>query len=581
MESDERFKHLAKDPRFRTLRKKQRKVQIDDRFKSMFTDDKFTIKYTKDKRGWRQNKTSADDLRKFYSLNDEDVTDRSVAKTSEKLDETEQRDDKTTLDKSIVSEEDDDQPIESHSETDLSSSSDESESDAESIVDGDIDNIKFDWQPLDHDAETAETTSKRLAIQNLDWDHLDVRDIYTLVNSIRPPVSVKIYLSEFGRDRLREEEIGGPKELIETSREDEEEKEYRLLKEKMDALNSVGPKVYKINEYEDADEEMDPKNEELREKVRKYQLNRMKYYYAVVEFDSIESAELVYKELDGMEYEGSSLELDLRFIPDDIEFDQEAIKAECNDLPDLSSYKAPLFINSALQQTTVKFTWDQTDIKRQEKLNKAYTKEELEKDDLDAYLASGTDSEDEETGDFMNFNDTVSVVTANSEARVNKYKMLLKSIEEEEEKKKKVEVDVEWGNFSEEEREVEADIEKEMEENDASDEEALESRHKHGKKKHESVKSKVPKTKKQKNKRKGREVDNEDKERGDELDLLVMDADGVQREEFEFDPDDARFKAVYESGLYNIDPSHPNFKRTKAFDMIAEKKREKRHKTRS
>lgn len=610
MESDERFVHLAKDPRFRTLRKKKRKVQIDDRFKSMFTDDKFTLKYTKDKRGWKQNKTSGDDLRKFYSLDtdekeERDVEDESTAKAGPDVEgsphevESDESGDNSSHvdDKKEDNDDDEDQETENetNSETDLSSSSDESDSEVESIHSNEIesDKIVYDWQPLDNDAETAESTSKRLAIQNLDWDHLDVRDIYTLVNSIRPPLSVKIYVSEFGKERLKQEELQGPKELTDTVKDEEDEKEYKLLKEKMEALNNVGPKVYKNNQYEDADEEMDPKNEELREKIRKYQLSRMKYYYAVVEFDSIESAELVYKELDGMEYEGSSLELDLRFIPDDIEFDADDIKAECDELPDLATYKAPLFINSALQQTTVNFTWDQTDIKRQEKLSKAYTKEELDKDDLDAYLASETDSEEDETGDVMTFDDTVSVVTANSEARVNKYKMLLKSIEEEEAKKKKVDVDVEWGNFSEEEHEVD-DFEEEMEENfdseadDDSEERANVSRHKRDKKNQDSIKMKTKKkkgaekSKKQENrKRKDRDVNDEDREKGDELDLLVMDADGVQRDEFEFNPDDPRFKAVYESGLYNIDPSHPNFKRTKAFDMIAEKKREKRHKTRS
>lgn len=274
-----------------------------------------------------------------------------------------------------------------------------------------------------------------------------------------------------------------------------------------------------MNEYEDADEEMDPKNEEVRERIRKYQLNRMKYYYAIVEFDSIESSELVYRELDGREYEGSSLELDLRFVPDDVEFEEEDVKAKCDKLPDLTSYQAPQFINSALQQTTVKFTWDETDARRQDKLLKAYTKEELDKDDLEAYLASETDSveelEDEEMDEFRE-GDAVSIVTANSEARANKYKMLLQSLEEEEQQKKKLDVDVEWG------------IHKEAEKNQTEDA---------------------------------------------GLDLLVMDA---HSDNFQFDPDDERFKAIYESPLYNIDPSHPNFKRTRALEMVAEKKRQKR-----
>lgn len=124
----------------------------------------------------------------------------------------------------------------------------------------------------------------------------------------------------------------------------------------------------------------------------------MRYYYAVVECDTVETAAKIYEECDGLEYETSAVRLDLRFIPDNVKFDPSIPPHDqCTELPEKSVYKPILFRNTALTQTKVRCTWDETPIERRRLLKKNYTLEELEKVDLDAYLAS--ESEDDLNND--------------------------------------------------------------------------------------------------------------------------------------------------------------------------------------
>lgn len=582
-EIDERFAAVLVDPRFKSMRKSENKVKIDSRFKGMFKEDRFKLKSSVDKRGKSIVHEANEHLKSYYDLSDDEDED------DEDEDDKETKDDlasaKTNKKKSSV-------PDARGQDSDelLSSSSDESSDDEEEELD-------HNWGELDKDVLRNENVSRRIAICNADWDRIKAVDLFVLVNSFKPESgtleSLKIYTSEFGKQRIAEEKVKGPAEItqvpvVEKSDDDDDESDDE------DGLHH---------------KEEDAETEYMTEQLRKYQLNRLKYYYAIAEFDSERTAAAIYDELDGLEYESSATTLDIRFVPEEMEFEDEPVQI-CTCLPDLSSYKAPLFITTALQQSKVRLTWDETDPKRKEKMEKAFlSKDESAMKDLEAYLASSGNetSESEEEDDDE---DTYARGEKSSTVdKVEKYRQLLASIEEENEDDDdepdiEITFDDENGNqqdsnASHSEQEVEKEQEEEEEEvssNDEDEDEVVE----------EQPVKKPSKAKKGKNggrkgeKRKlSEEMNDEEKNANSELGLLLME-EGEDKhhfdylnyvkgekgqkkrkkfkktekknDEFEVDLEDPRFNKIYTSHLYNIDPSDPHFKKTDAMEKLLEKK---------
>ncbi|KAI1416958.1 hypothetical protein F5Y13DRAFT_153452 [Hypoxylon sp. FL1857] len=242
------------------------------------------------------------------------------------------------------------------------------------------------------DVEAGEVT-RRIAIVNLDWDHIKSADLMALFNSFVPKGGrierVSIYPSEFGKERMQREELEGPpKEIFKrTSDSQDEESESDSEEDSDEEDDDEKIKNEILQEGDDQDFDSDA--------LRAYQLDRLRYYYAVMICSDTVTAEKIYQATDGTEYQSSSNFMDLRFIPDDVTFDDEP-RDECDSIsPD---YKPTEFTTDALQHSKVKLTWDinPEETTRREDIKRAFSasRAELEDNDLRAYLASDSDDDD-------------------------------------------------------------------------------------------------------------------------------------------------------------------------------------------
>ncbi|XP_045497968.1 ESF1 homolog [Colias croceus] len=644
---DSRFAKYLNDPKYRQIPKHERKVKIDKRFQSMFSDEKFKVKYTVDKRGRPINETSTENLRKYYDLEESDESSASDSENNDKEDDELNNDLKVDKDDEVKPGQfvrrkpsNDEEEVPSSFKNDkltrgsldkkiknrlldldvdyargegillTDSSSDEESSEPEEETD-----LEHEWGELDADADKTDESTRRIAICNMDWDNIKASDLMVLLSSFLPPGgiihSVTIYPSDYGLKRMQEEEVRGPIELT------EEKKQYDDSND--DGGNEEGSSYHM-------------------EKLRRYQLNRLKYYYAVVECDSVMTADKLYTECDGIEYESSATRLDMRFIPDDVTFDQEP-REVCTKLPDLTKYKPRLFTTTALQQAKVDLTWDATNPNRTETIKSALDGK-IDDLDLKEYLASSSEDENPEEDEVD------SQPESGNEDPLQKYKMLLEDIEKKEQKKqnKDMEMEITWGLGVKDKAEQLVKKKLSEENKNLTPFEKLLQKRKE-KKKQRKLKQQNPeslgsesddgssddvpsdvdmndpyfaeefnkpefKNKKPKNKKSEKEdVDSDEERNKAELELLLDEDDGKQHfslkkiqeaentskkskrkkklkekmkeqkeavPDFEMNLNDQRFSAVYNSHLFNIDPTDPNFKKTKNMEKLIQEKLKRR-----
>lgn len=279
----------------------------------------------------------------------------------------------------------------------MSSSSEESSSDEDDSEDFQEENFKFpDEQGEDGEGVPMGEPSSRLAVVNMDWDNIRAVDLMAVFSSFTPGngriSKISVYPSEFGKERMAREEMEGPPKEIFAQRKPETKEEDVALGLESDEDESDGreddEEIKKSLVREDQGEEFDSA------KLRHYQLERLRYYYAVITCSSTPVAESIYNAVDGTEYLTTANFFDLRFIPNDLDFSDDKARDECDDIPD--GYRPNEFVTDALQHSKVKLTWDTDDRSRKEAQKRAFagSRADIDENDLKAYLGSDS-SEDE------------------------------------------------------------------------------------------------------------------------------------------------------------------------------------------
>ncbi|KAJ4990282.1 pre-rRNA processing protein [Stagonosporopsis vannaccii] len=373
--ADSRFANFESDARFTLPSKKHTKTKLDPRFARLRSDPDFYNKATVDKYGRKISKDAGKKAleRQYDEESDEDIEDVQAEKRDKSVIKELERVQKEGFDPIR------DGGLESSSDE---SSSDEEEEEVEEEVELAGDN---------NDVPTGDISS-RLAAVNMDWDNIRASDIMAVANSFVPAdgriLNVVIYPSEFGMERMQREEIEGPPREIFASTANQKEDNITTLDEDSD-VSDAGDDAQEKEDLQPGEngEEFDST------KLRSYQLDRLRYYYAVITCSSANVAKSIYDNLDGREYLTSANFFDLRFVPDGTEFDQDP-SDECMKLPD--GYKPNEFTTDALTHSKVKLTWDAEDTTRKEVQKRAFSRKEIDENELKAYLGSDSDSSEDE-----------------------------------------------------------------------------------------------------------------------------------------------------------------------------------------
>lgn len=625
--ADPRFASALYDPRFIVPSLKKNKIKVDDRFskeelrKLNVTATGRSVKV--DRYGRKVKKNANEDYDKYFEEEKDDEESGSEADSESGSDAgsesgSDSDDDekvakaknlKKEAEKSGESSESDDSNAEVASEAESDSESDsgefldrargeglQSDSDSDSSSE-ESEELELEVEPEEEKPEEGDPSST-FAVVNLDWDNVRAVDLMATFASFVPKGgairSVAIYPSEFGKEQMQKEEIEGPpKELFKSKKkkvESDSDSDEELDLTNKEDLEKAARKLY---EEDDGEQDYDSKA------LRRYQLQRLRYYYAVVRCDLIATAKNIYDNCDGSEYESTANIFDLRYVPEGMDFDAADIKDECTKIP--SSYRPDsTFVTDALQHSKVKLTWDETPKERLTLSSRLFSQKEIDDMDFKAYLASDSDGSDGETNNDLK----------------DKYKSLLggkfsfdKGGEEDDEGDVDMEITFNPG-LDENKPAPAAKTEEKGEESTIAaykrkEKERRARRLEKFKELQAEEKQENDDKKKNKKKKKLKSDYEQDDKKKAELELLMMDEDNDEKEKadhfsmrdivkaekrkgkkkgkknydddlvqdkFSADLNDPRFKEVFESHEFAIDPTSSEFKKTETMKEILQER---------
>lgn len=245
-------------------------------------------------------------------------------------------------------------------------------SSTESYVEGYFDDEEEDfdmWSELNDENEGPSLVepSARIAIENFDHRKIKAGDFMVLFHSFKPSKGVikkiSIHTTTFGKERMEIEKTEGPGSFLDSTKK---------------------PLNVSDEEYENV-------------KLREYEKSLLKYHFAVVECDSKETADLIYQNLDGSEFELTGMSLKLSFVPAEMMIPNELVDS-CKDLPEKINFDQNDF-NRAIAHTNVQFSWDESMPDRKLLLSKAYDLdiENTELDHVFGGIEEDSDAEEEQT----------------------------------------------------------------------------------------------------------------------------------------------------------------------------------------